>query len=170
MAKSSKEVTKTKTKEFHTKKIIATNKRAYRAYSILEKFEAGIQLSGSEAKSLTFAPIDLKGGFVSIVDGEAYLEQTSIPIYQQASWTNHKEKRKRKLLLHKREISKLTKAIEQKGMTIVPVRFYRIKGKYKVEVALAQGKKIYDKRETIKQRDSEIEAARLVKMKSYRRR
>jgi SsrA-binding protein len=167
MVKSAQEL---KTQEFHTKKIIATNKRAYRAYALAERFEAGIQLSGSEAKSLSLAPIDLKGSFVSIVEGEAYLEQALIPVYQQASWTNHAEKRKRKLLLHKKELSRLAKGIEQKCMTIVPVSFYRIKGKYKIEIALAEGKKIYDKREAIKQRDSQIEAARMVKMKSYRRR
>jgi SsrA-binding protein len=167
MAKTAQEI---KTKEFNTKKLIATNKRAYHSYTLSEKFEAGIQLSGSEAKSLSFAPIDLKGSFVSIVDNEAYLEQASIPIYQEASWTNHAEKRKRKLLLHKKEIARLAKGIEQKGMTIVALSFYRIKGKYKVQIGLAQGKKIYDKRQAIKQRESDIEAGRLVKMKSYRRR
>jgi SsrA-binding protein len=153
----------TKTQEFHAKKILATNKRAFHAYHIEQRFEAGIQLSGSEAKSLSVNPINLRGSFVSVWKNEVWLEQATIPVYKEASWTNHAENRKRKLLLHRKQITTLQKATEQKGMTIVPLTFYRISGKYKVEIGVAQGKKIYDKRQTIRERDSEIEAQRTLK-------
>jgi SsrA-binding protein len=155
----------TKAEAFLKKRLIATNKKAFHSYNIGKRFEAGVQLTGSEAKSLANNPINLRGSFVSIYKDEVWLEQASIPPYDPATWNNHPEKRKRKLLLHRKEITQMAKAIEQKGMTIVPITFYQIAGKYKVEIGIAQGKKIYDKRQTLRQRDEELDVQRALKRK-----
>jgi len=153
-----------KTKEFNQKRLVGNNKKAFHNYDIQKKVEAGIVLTGSEAKSLTVNQINLKGSFVSVFRNEMFLELASIPVYREASWTNHEEKRKRKLLLHKKEIEKFGEEVEQKGMSIVPIKMYQIQGKYKLEIGLGKGKKIYDKRETLKQRDQERETQHFEKI------
>lgn len=136
---------------------IASNKKAFHDYEIIEKFEAGLVLKGSEVKTLRNGRANIAESHVSIDDnGEAWVENMSIPPYSLSAgnkFFNHEERRKRKLLLHNKEILKLKRAIEAKGMTIVPLSLYFLKGRAKIEIALARGKKLHDKRETIKKRD-----------------
>lgn len=133
-------------------KDIALNKKAYHDYLIEEKFESGIVLVGSEIKSLRNGKVSLKESYVSFVNGEAYIKGMNISTYKEATYNNHDEKRDRKLLLHKREISKLANKCKLQGYTVVPLKIYFKNGKVKVEIALAKGKSLYDKRQTDKQR------------------
>ncbi len=133
-------------------KDIALNKKAYHDYLIEEKFESGIVLVGSEIKSLRNGKVSLKESYVSFVHGEAYIKGMNISTYKEATYNNHDEKRDRKLLLHKREISKLANKCKLQGYTVVPLKIYFKNGKVKVEIALAKGKSLYDKRQTDKQR------------------
>ncbi|MFA7637914.1 MAG: SsrA-binding protein SmpB [Parvibaculum sp.] len=148
-------------------KIIADNRKARFNYSIEETFEAGIELKGSEVKSLRNGQGSLNEAYAHATkDGEIMLVNAYIPIYLQANRFNHETRRPRKLLLHRREIDKLTAGIQRQGMTIVPLRMYfNEKGRVKVEVGLAQGKKLADKRETLKQRSWERDKARLLREK-----
>jgi SsrA-binding protein len=142
------------------KKIIATNRKARHDYFIEDRFEAGIVLRGSEIKSVRAGRVSLRESYV-ITDGEeAWLVNSHIAPYDPASRLNHEPKRRRKLLLHKREIYKLHDGVRQKGYTIVPMTMYLKSGKAKVEIALARGKRQYDKRREIAKRDSEREIAR----------
>lgn len=148
-------------------KIIADNRKARFNYSIEETFEAGIELKGSEVKSLRNGQGSLNEAYAHATkDGEIMLVNAYIPIYLQANRFNHETRRPRKLLLHRREIDKLTAGIQRQGMTIVPLRMYfNEKGRVKIEVGLAQGKKLADKRETLKQRSWERDKARLLREK-----
>lgn len=136
-------------------KIIATNRKASFEYFLMEKFEAGIALQGSEIKSIRAGQISIQESFVDIPNGqEAWLVEAHIAPYEQAGqYFNHEPKRRRRLLLHKKQIRELWNNIRMKGMTIVPTRVYLKDGRAKIEIALAKGKKAYDKRATIAKRD-----------------
>lgn len=147
-------------------KVVATNRKARFEYFLLEQFEAGISLLGSEIKSVRAGQISLAEAFVQTDGVEAWLMNAHIAPYEQANRFNHDPKRPRRLLLHKREISEMWDAVRQKGMTIVPVRVYLKEGRAKVEVSLAKGKKLYDKRQDIARRDQARELEREAKDRS----
>src|SRR5882724_8359127 len=145
-------------------KIIADNRKARFNYEIGEVFEAGIALTGTEVKSLRVGKATIGESYAGARDGELWLYNANIPEYLQASRFNHAPKRPRRLLLHKREMFKLTAAIEREGMTLVPLKLYfNPKGRAKIEIALARGKKLHDKRETEKKRSWERERGRLMR-------
>lgn len=143
---------------------LATNRKARHLYEFLEKFEAGIMLTGSEVKSIRAGKISFADSYVQFRVGEAWLCSLHIAPYENAGYAQHKPERDRKLLLHRYEIESLASKVEQKGLTVVPYRLYLKRGKVKVELALARGKKLYDQRETLKRRaenrDTEREMAR----------
>ncbi len=142
-------------------KVIATNRKASFEYFLLEKFEAGIALVGTEIKSIRAGQVSIQEAYVDIQDGkEAWLIESHIAPYEQASRFNHEPKRKRKLLLHKKQIREIWNNVRIKGMTIVPTRIYLKDGRAKIEIALAKGKKAYDKRATIAKRDEARNAER----------
>ena len=147
-------------------KVVADNRRARFNYEIGEIFEAGIMLTGTEVKSLRLGRATIAESYADTRGGEIWLVNANIPEYLQASRFNHAPKRPRKLLLHRRQIEKLAGGVERDGMTIVPLKMYfNDKGRAKVEVALARGKKLHDKRETEKKRTWEREKGRLLRMK-----
>ncbi len=133
-------------------KDIAVNKKAYHDYLIEDKYEAGIVLTGSEIKSIRAGKVSLKEAYVSFVRGEAFLKDMHIAIYKEATYNNHEETRDRKLLLHKREISKLFSKCKVQGYTCIPLKLYFKEGRVKAEIALAKGKSLYDKRESDKKK------------------
>jgi SsrA-binding protein len=142
-------------------KVVATNRKARFNYHILDIYEAGISLKGSEIKSIRAGQISLAEAYVSIKDGrEAWLVSAHIAPYNQASHFNHDPLRPRKLLLHRREIKRLWNEVRQKGVTIIPLRVYLKNGLAKVEIAVAKGKKLHDKRAAIAKRDSQREIER----------
>jgi SsrA-binding protein len=142
------------------RKLIAQNRKARHDYSIVDVYEAGIMLTGTEVKSLRLGRASLVDGFASIDDGEVYLRNVHIPEYEQGSWTNHEPRRVRKLLLHKEEIQRLIGKTKEGGLTLVPLSIYFSAGKVKVELALARGKRSYDKRQDLARRDADREVAR----------
>ena len=147
-------------------KVVADNRKARYAYSIDDTLEAGIMLAGSEVKSLRGGKSTISESYATVKDGELYLINSYIPEYTEASRFNHEPKRPRKLLLHQRQINKLIGAVEREGMTVVPLKIYfNEKGRAKVEIALAKGKKLHDKRETEKKRDWTRERGRLLRQK-----
>ena len=137
------------------RKIIAQNRKARHDYSILDVYEAGVVLTGTEVKSLRLGRASLVDGFATIDDGEIFLRNVHIPVYDQGSWTNHEPRRVRKLLLHRSEITRLIGKTKESGLTLVPLSLYFSAGKVKVEIALAQGKKSYDKRQDLAKRDAD---------------
>ncbi|UCF39376.1 MAG: SsrA-binding protein SmpB [Acidobacteriota bacterium] len=139
--------------------VIAKNRKAFHEYEILERFEAGMVLLGTEVKSLRDHRVNLKEAYAKVSGGEIWLEGCNISPYSHGNITNHEPLRPRKLLLHKREISKLIGEVTRGGLTIVPLQIYLKKGKIKIEIALARGKKLYDKRETAKRKTIEREVA-----------
>jgi len=141
-------------------KVVATNRKARFEYFLLEKFEAGISLYGSEIKSIRAGQVSLAEAYIQTDGKDAWLMNAHVAPYEQANRFNHDPKRPRRLLLHKREISELWDAVRQKGMTIVPVQIYLKEGRAKVEVALAKGKHMYDKRQDIARRDQARELER----------
>ena len=142
-------------------KILATNRKATFEYFLLEKFEAGLALQGSEIKSISAGQISIQESYVDIENGEqAWLVEAHIAPYAQANRFNHEPRRRRRLLLHKKQIRELWNNIRIKGMTVVPTRVYLKNGRAKIEIALAKGKKAYDKRETIAKRDAARSAER----------
>lgn len=142
-------------------KVVANNRKASFEYFLLEKFEAGLVLQGSEIKSIRAGQMSIQESYVDIVNGEeAWLVEANIAPYVQANRFNHDPKRKRKLLLHKKQIRELWNNIRIKGMTVVPLRVYLKDGRAKIEIALAKGKKAYDKRATIAKRDEARSAER----------
>jgi len=141
-------------------KVVATNRKASHEFFLLERFEAGIALQGSEIKSIRAGQISLAEAYVRVDDHEAWLEDSHIAPYEHAGLFGHEPRRPRRLLLHKKEIRKLFQEVRQKGVTIVPTRVYLKNGRAKVEIAVAKGKKLYDKRQTIAKRDAERELAR----------
>lgn len=143
------------------KKIISKNRRAYHDYTIMNKIEAGIALQGSEVKSLREGSCSLGEGYVRIIDGEAYLLAVLIPVYDKSSAYVPDPMRKRKLLLNRKEIFRLKAKIEQEGLTAVPLMIYfNTKNMVKIEIGVARGKKLYDKREAIKKADVERDIRR----------
>ncbi len=140
--------------------IIASNRRARHEYFILETFEAGIALQGSEIKSIRAGQISLAEAYVRIEENEAWLEDAHIAPYEQASIFNHEPRRPRKLLLHSKEIRKLWNDVRQKGVTVIPLSVYLKGGRAKVEIAIARGKKLYDKRAEMARRDAQREIDR----------
>jgi SsrA-binding protein len=148
-------------------KTVATNRKASHEYFLLERFEAGVALQGSEIKSIRAGQISLSQAYVQIDGHEAWLMDAHIAPYEQASIFNHEPRRPRKLLLHRNEIHRLWDEVRQKGVTIIPLRVYLKDGRAKVEIAVAKGKKLYDKRETIAKRDAERELDRQIKRNEY---
>ena len=144
-------------------KDIAVNKKAYHDYEIIEKYEAGIALVGSEIKSLRNGKISLKEAYVSFVHGEALIKGMNISVYKEATYNNHDETRDRKLLLHKREINKLSNKCKLQGFTVVPLKIYFKDGLVKLEIALAKGKSLYDKRQSDKLKTMERAAKAALK-------
>jgi SsrA-binding protein len=145
-------------------KIVATNRKAFHDYFIEEKFEAGIVLQGTEVKSLRDGRANLRDSYASARDGEVFLYNCHISPYSHGNIMNHDPTRPRKLLLHKKEINKLMGKTQQKGLTLVPLRIYFSKrGHAKVEIGLAKGKKLYDRRESIKAREAGREVERAIK-------
>ncbi len=144
------------------KKIVASNRKARHDYLILDVYEAGMVLTGPEVKSLRGGKASLVDGYASIEGAEIWLENVHIPEYFQATWNNHASRRRRKLLLHRDEILKLQAKTKESGLTIVPLAIYFKDGRAKVEIALAKGKKDYDKRQTLKERTDKREADRAV--------
>lgn len=135
------------------KEIIATNRKASFNYELLEKYEAGISLLGSEVKSIKAGHIDIKEGYITIAKGEAFLYNANISAYEHLSDRKYEPIRPRKLLLHKKEIAKLLEKISVKGLAVVPTEVYLKNGLVKIEIAVAKGKKRWDKREAIKERE-----------------
>ena len=144
----------------HGRKVIASNRRARHDYEILDTYEAGIVLTGTEVKSLRAGRASLTDAFASVDDGEVWLRNLHIPEYTQGSWTNHEPRRTRKLLLHRKEILRLIGKTRESGLALVPLSMYFSDGKVKVELALGRGKKEYDKRQTMAKRDSDRELAK----------
>ena len=141
-------------------KLVASNKRARYDYFIEDVYEAGIVLSGTEVKSLREGKASLNDSYAVVDGGEVWLENAFIPEFSQGSWTNHATRRRRKLLLGKKEIAKLAGASKESGYTLVPISLYFKDGYAKVELGLGRGKKSYDKRETLKQKDAAREMDR----------
>ena len=141
-------------------RVVATNRKARHNYSILETFEAGVALMGTEVKSLRDGQASLADAFATVDDGEVWLRGLNIPEYTLGSWTNHEPRRTRKLLLHREEIERLIGKIREGGLTLVPLSLYFSDGKVKCELALARGKKSYDKRSDLAKRDADREIQR----------
>jgi SsrA-binding protein len=145
--------------------LITTNRAAYHDYFVDETVEAGIALSGTEVKSIRAGHVNLRGSFARIKNGEVWLEGAHISEYEQGTYMNHEPTRPRKLLLHRKEIDRLETRIAAKGQTLVPLKLYFKHNHAKVELGLARGKKLYDKREAIQQRDVQREIARAHKQR-----
>lgn len=149
---------------FQKTKIVAENRRARFEYAIDDVFEAGIALTGTEVKSLRFGQGSIAESYAEVKDGQVWLVNANVPEWGHGNRFNHEPRRPRKLLLHEREINKLHGAVAREGMTLVPLTVYfNARGRAKVELALAKGKKAHDKRETIKERDWKREQARLMR-------
>jgi SsrA-binding protein len=148
------------------RKLIATNRKARHDYAIVDVFEAGVMLTGTEVKSLRLGRASLVDGFATIDDGEVFLRNVHIPEYEQGSWTNHEPRRTRKLLLHRAEIERLIGKTKESGLTLVPLALYFSSGKVKVELALARGKRSYDKRQDLAKRDADREVRRALGRRS----
>jgi SsrA-binding protein len=144
-------------------KIIASNRKARHEYFFDDVYEAGLVLQGSEIKSIRAGRVSLQEGFVVFEGGEAWLVNVHIAPYDQAGRGGHEPRRRRKLLLHRREIDRLSSRVQEKGYTIVPTQLYLKDGRAKVEVALAKGKKLHDKRQTIAKRESKRQVERAIK-------
>jgi len=141
-------------------KVVATNRSARHDYFIDDTFEAGLVLMGTEVKALRMGRAAIGDGYVSVDTGEAWLENVHIPEYTEGTWTNHSPRRRRKLLLHQHEIDELMQKTREKGFTIVPLRLYFVKGRAKLEIGLGRGKKFYDKRQALRERQDTREAQR----------
>ncbi len=149
------------------RKIITTNRKAFHEYHIFDKYNAGMVLTGTEIKSVRKGAVNLKDSFVKIDDGEVFLYNCHISPYEQGNRYNHEEKRLRKLLLNKKEIDKLIGKIKKDGYSIIPLEIYLDKGWAKVEIALAKGKKLYDKRDDLAKKAQSRDIERAVKSKNY---
>lgn len=147
-------------------KLICNNKKAYHDYFIEEKLEAGLVLQGTEVKSLRAGKANLNDSFMLVRDGEAYLHNLNISAYEFGNRQNHQPDRNRKLLLHRKEIDRLYGKIREKGLSVIPLRLYFKDGLVKVEIGLAKGKKLYDKREDMKTKDSQREMSQALKARN----
>lgn len=143
--------------------VVVKNRKAFHDYFIEDRFEAGLVLVGTEIKSIRQGKVQLKDAYISIIDNEAYIKGLHIAQYEQGNRFNHDETRERKLLLHKHEIQKLHKAMQQQGYTIVPLAMHLSKGRAKLEIAMAKGKHLYDKRQVEKERTMNREIQRAIK-------
>jgi SsrA-binding protein len=152
------------------RKLIAQNKKARHDYHILDTYEAGLVLTGTEVKSLRQGRASLVDGFVQLDGQEAWLYNVHVPEYSQGTWTNHSARRKRKLLLHRLEIDKLASKVQESGHTIVPLTLYFKDGRAKVEIALAKGKKEYDKRHALREKQDRRESERAISAARRRQR
>jgi SsrA-binding protein len=146
-----------------TFKEVATNRRAYHDYFVDEKYEAGMELLGTEVKSLRGGRCNLRDGYVRIDGNEAWLENVHISPYPQGNLQNHEPMRRRKLLLHRQEIASLIGKVRQKGYTLIPLKLYFVRNRAKVEVGLCRGKRQYDKREALAEADAKREMARALR-------
>lgn len=144
-------------------KVVATNRSARHEYTVEERFEAGLALLGTEVKSIREGKANLREGYVQIRDGEAYLVNTHVAPYEPAGRVGHDPLRSRKLLLHKKEIARLAAGVQQRGWTIIPLKLYLKSGRLKIEIALARGKRQFDKRQAIAQRDAQRQIERTLK-------
>ncbi|MFG6445339.1 SsrA-binding protein SmpB [Microbacterium sp. P06] len=147
-------------------KLVATNRRARHEYAIEKTYEAGIVLTGTEVKSLRQGRANLSDGYAYVNGGEVFLDAVNIPEYSQGHWTNHAAKRVRKLLLHKEEIVKISHAVSAGGYTLVPLKLYFLDGRAKVEIAVAKGKREFEKRQTIREREDKREAERAMRLRN----
>ena len=148
--------------------VVATNRKARHDYTIEGTYEAGLVLTGTEVKALRAGRASLVDGFVTIDGGEAWLQAVHIPEYAQGTWTNHAPRRKRKLLLHREQIDKLAATLKDKGYTLVPLQLYFNDGRAKVEVGVAKGKREYDKRQALRERQDRRESDRAVQAHKHR--
>ncbi|WP_062438287.1 SsrA-binding protein SmpB [Herbidospora daliensis] len=142
------------------RKVIAQNKRARHEYFIEDTYEAGLVLTGTEVKSLREGRANLTDGFAAVENDEAWLYNVHIPEYTQGTWTNHSAKRKRKMLLHRKEIGKIYATLREKGLTLIPLALYFKDGRAKIEVGIARGKKDYDKRQTLREKQDNRDMSR----------
>jgi SsrA-binding protein len=147
-------------------KVVATNRKARHDYTIEDTFEAGLVLSGTEVKSLRQGRASLVDGYGFIDGGEAWLDAVHIPEYSQGTWTNHAPRRKRKLLLHKQQIIKISQKTKEGGYTLIPLSIYFSDGRAKVELAVAKGKREYDKRQTLREKQDKREAERAMRSRN----
>ena len=145
------------------RKIVSTNRKARHDYEILDTYEAGLVLTGSEIKSIRAGHVNLREGFVQVRGNELWLLNTHIATYDQAGQFGHDPLRPRKLLLHRKEINRIAARVQEKGLTIVPTMLYLTRGLAKVEIALARGKRQYDKRESLRRRDSQRQIERTLR-------
>lgn len=150
------------------KKMIATNRKARHDYHIDDVVEAGLVLMGTEVKSLRMGRASLVDGYAAEQNGELWLENVHIPEYLNGTWTNHSAKRRRKLLMHRAEITKLLSKSRESGHTLIPLSMYFSDGRVKVEIALARGKKLYDKRQALRERQDNREAQRAMSLRQNR--
>ncbi|MET3567253.1 SsrA-binding protein [Leifsonia sp. 98AMF] len=148
-------------------KVVATNRRARHDYTIEDTFEAGLVLTGTEVKSLRMGRASLVDGYAFVDGGEAWLDAVHIPEYADGTWNNHAPRRKRKLLLHKAQILKIENKVKQGGYTIVPLSIYFNDGRAKVEIAVAKGKREYDKRQALRERQDQREAQRAMSTRGH---
>ena len=144
-------------------KIIANNKKAYHEYFVDEVFEAGLALQGTEVKSLRMGQVSIKEAYCRIRNGEVFVDNMNISPYEQGNRENHDPLRSRKLLLHGYEIEKLSKKVDEKGLTLVPTKIYFKDSKAKLEIGVCRGKKLYDKRESLKRKQADREASRAIR-------
>ena len=142
------------------RKVVATNRKARHDYHVLDTYEAGIALMGTEVKSLREGHASMVDGFCTFYNDELWMEAIHIPEYNQGSWTNHAARRRRKLLLHREELIKISRKVQEAGYTVVPLQLYFVDGRAKVEIAVARGKREYDKRQSIAKRDADREIER----------
>lgn len=149
------------------KKIVCTNRKAHRDYFFMDRFEAGMVLTGTEVKSLREGRANLKDSYAHVKGEELFLYNMHISPYRHGNIANHEPTRTRKLLMHKREIRRLIGKIQEKGLSLIPVTVYFLRGKAKVELALAKGKRQYDKRQDIKKREQDREIEKAMKSKNY---
>ena len=144
-------------------KVVTQNKKAFHDYFILYTYEAGIELKGTEIKSVRLGHVNLKDAFIRFKNDEAFIENMHIAPYEQGNIFNHEPLRNRKLLLHKKQIKKLQREVKENGLTVVPTKLYFNTSKLKVEIALARGKKLYDKRQDMKAKDAKRDMERALK-------
>jgi SsrA-binding protein len=149
------------------RKVVASNRKARHDYTIEDTVEAGLVLTGTEVKSLRRGRASLVDGYAFVDGGEAWLDAVHIPEYNEGTWTNHPPRRRRKLLLHKQEILKLASQVSQGGYTLVPLSLYFQDGKAKVELAVAKGKREYDKRQALRERQDRLEAQRAMSTRRH---
>ncbi|SIJ71510.1 SsrA-binding protein [Mycobacteroides abscessus subsp. abscessus] len=157
---------KKKKTEDPNNKVVASNRKARHNYNIVDTYEAGLQLMGTEVKSLRDGGVNITEGFCQMYGNELWLEGINIAEYGRGSWTNHQARRRRKLLLHRYEIDKIAQKLNETGYTAVPLRIYFSNGKAKAEIALATGKREFDKRHALRERQDNLEAARAMRYKN----